>query len=75
MTTHKFEIKAPVNSMEASITLDGKPLDGVVRVSFDLNAEGPTILKLEIIGEVIVDGEFRESAILQMAQANPEKSP
>lgn len=69
MKTHRFVIKAPVNPNEASIELDGRPLYGVVRVHFDYGVDGLTTLRLDIIGEVVVEGEFRESAIVSVRQA------
>lgn len=69
MTTHQFRIKASLDSRESVVELDGKPLEGVVRVSFDLSANDITTLKLEIVGEVIVDGVFEETAVLSVTQA------
>ncbi len=68
MTLHKFVFCAPVNPYEGSVTIDGKPLDGIVRASVELRPNGPTTLKLEIIGEVIVEGEYREIEILTVAR-------
>jgi hypothetical protein len=70
---HSFKIKVGVSPNDCVVEMDGKPLQGVTRVSFDLAAKKLTILKLEIMGEVLVEGEFRESAILQVAQINPDK--
>lgn len=66
MAEHKFRIVAGPLARNSSIEMDGAPLHGVRRVSFDLSAEGGgfTVVKLEIIGEVEVDGEFHESAMI-----------
>jgi hypothetical protein len=69
MPAHTFKIKTGFSSSESTIELDGRELTGVTRVSFELAAGGVTTLKLDIMGEVLVEGEFRESAILQVAQA------
>jgi hypothetical protein len=69
MPTHAFKIKAGLSADDSSIELDGKELTGVTRVSLELTAGGITTLRLDIMGQVLVEGEFRESAILQVAQA------
>jgi hypothetical protein len=69
MKTHTFKIKAGLASRDSKIELDGHELTDVVRVSFELSATGITTLKLDIVGAILVEGEFRESAILQVAQA------
>lgn len=61
MNLHKFHITvgAP-NPRLSKVTIDGQELRGVRRVSFDLTAKGSPVLRLEIMGEVVVDGEFRD---------------
>ncbi|MER9814301.1 hypothetical protein [Mesorhizobium sp. M0129] len=62
--TNRFKIGVGETSRDCKIELNGQPLEGVCRVSFDLTANSPTMLKLEIIGEVLADGEFQDDAIL-----------
>lgn len=69
MKTHSLKIKAGLSSRDSKIELDGQELSGVKSISFELTAEGLTAVKLEIIGYLEVEGEFRESAILQISQA------
>ncbi len=73
MTDHTFKIKAGLSANDSTIELDGRRLSGVTRVSFELAANKLTIVKLEIMGEVLVEGEFRKSAILRMEQANEDR--
>ena len=72
MSHHTFKIKAGIDARDSSIEIDGRPLEGVRRVVFELAAGELTTLKLEVMGEVVVDGEFRESAILSVEQTNPD---
>ncbi len=67
MDRHKFVIHAPLDRGKRSIELDGVRMKGVSRVSFDLTARGVPTLRLEISGEVLIDGEFQDSAILAIA--------
>lgn len=70
---HVFKIKAGLRARDCLIEMDGKPITGVTRVAFDLSGKsGETTLKLEIIGEVLIDGEFRESDILTV-ESNLDK--
>jgi hypothetical protein len=64
-----FKIKAGLSARDSSVELDGREVPGVTRVSFELAADGVTTLRLDIMGEVLVEGQFRESAILQVAEA------
>jgi hypothetical protein len=73
MPTHEFKIRAGLCCHDSKIELDGVELTGVTRVSFELKANGLTTLNLDIMGQILVEGEFRESAILSIAQANPDK--
>lgn len=73
MNTHTFKIIAPLNTNEASVLMDGKPLEGVTRVSLELSANDLTRLSLDIIGYVEVEGEFREDAILSVRQGTSHK--
>ena len=69
--TNLFKIKAGLSPAESVVELNGEALDGVVRVSFDFGVgapRGPMLLKLEIWGEVVVDGELREEAVLRVEQ-------
>ena len=71
MKTHQFVLRVPANPLEGSLTLDGLPLQGVVRAFFEWKANGPSVINLTIMGEVLIEGEFRESAILVVDQAHP----
>lgn len=66
---HTFKIKAGLTAARSKVELDGRELKGVIRVAFELSAGGMTTLKLDIVGEVMIEGEFRESAILLVDQA------
>ena len=66
-----FKIKAGLDAMGSSVELNGEKISGLRRVSFDLNADAKTVLRLEIYGEVFVEGEFREDAILLVDQEKP----
>lgn len=68
---HKFKITAGPTSNDCYIEMDGAPLKGVKRVSFELAANKLTILKLEIIGFVEVEGEFQDKPLLQISQELP----
>ncbi len=67
MGLHKFTIRAPLNQHEAVVEIDGKPLAGVCRVSFDLNPNSrPTTLYLQVVGEVEIEGEFQDEDIIAL---------
>jgi hypothetical protein len=66
--THSFKIKTGLTTNDCSVEMDGIRLEGVCKVSFELSANDLTIVKLEIMGEILVEGEFQEMAILQVAQ-------
>ena len=72
MPTHAFRIVAPVDVRKGFVEMDGRRLEGVSRIAFEARAGGPTLVTLEITGNVVVDGELRESAILRASQANPD---
>ena len=63
---HTFKIRAGIAPADCSIEIDGKPLMGVTKIHFDLIANNLTRLRLEIVGEIEVEGEFRDSAILKV---------
>ena len=73
MNTHQFRNTANPMSNDSSFEIDGVPLRGVSRVSFDLHPSGIPILRLEVIGRVVVDGKFRQSAILRVDQASTDR--
>ena len=77
MTTGKssFRIVVGENPQSTQIELNGKPLHGVRRVSFDLNAgqRDLSFIKLEIMGEALVEGEFVEQPIALSAGVPQEK--
>jgi len=66
--SHKFRIIAGLVANGCRVEMDGVEITDVVRVSFDLAADRITVMKLEIIGEVIVEGEFQETSILKVEQ-------
>lgn len=72
MPDHIFKLKVGVTTNDCKVELDGKELTGVTRVSFELNANSLTTIKLEIMGEILMEGEFRESAILHVEQGNAD---
>lgn len=68
-----FKIKVGGTPALCSIELNGEPLHGVTRVSFDLDgARKPNVLRLEIIGEIQVEGEFHDRVI---ASTEPQSPP
>jgi hypothetical protein len=71
--TNRFRIEVGEDTRNSKIELNGAPLEGVCRVSFDLNPNSLTKLTLDIIGEVIVAGEFRDDAILSIRNPLPTK--
>lgn len=66
--THTFKIKIGETTGDAKVELDGQKLKSVRRVSFVLNPNDLSVVMLEIMGEIEVDGEFKESAIIQVRQ-------
>lgn len=61
---HTFKIKTGIGAFDTEVEMDGKPMNGLTRLSFEIRAGSPTALKLEIFGEVLVDGVFCETEIL-----------
>lgn len=63
---NKFKIHAALSPYDSWIEVDGKRLDGVVSLRLTMNADRAyaTTLHLEVMGEVEVEGEFRNSEIL-----------
>lgn len=57
---NQFKIRAGEVPGDCSIELNGQPLYGVRQISFELDASRnePTFLKLEIIGEVLIEGAY-----------------
>lgn len=70
-----FKIVVGQNPQSSRVELNGQPLDGVRRVSFDLDAQQKhlTFLKLEIIGEIEVEGEFIEQPFALSAGVAPKE--
>jgi hypothetical protein len=68
--TNKFEIIVGDDTRKCEVKLNGERLNGVCRVSFDLVGGSPsfTTIRLDIMGEIIVKGQFEEEAILQARQ-------
>jgi hypothetical protein len=66
---NRFRIEVGETTVDTMVTLNGEPIDGLTRVSFDLNPSSLTMVKLELIGTIEVDGEFREDAIFTGTQA------
>lgn len=69
---NQFKIRAALDPMASTVELNGEPLNGVVSVSFELAAKDrkATTVKLQIIGEVEVDGEFVEKPIAVSADVS-----
>ncbi len=68
--THKFQITAGLTTNDSRVMMDGKELEGVTRVAFDLTAGAITELSLTIYGEIAVDGEFRPEARVDVRQVS-----
>lgn len=70
----KIEITVGTSLSKSGIKIDGVPLKGVRRVSFDLDGakrgEMP-FLTLEVYGEALVEGEFREEEMLRIERKEP----
>lgn len=58
MQTNRFKIVAGVNPADSKVEMNGVELKGVTRVSFDMRATVPGHVCLEIMGEMIVEGEY-----------------
>ncbi|TGP22308.1 MULTISPECIES: hypothetical protein [unclassified Mesorhizobium] len=70
-----FKIKVGETPALCSIEMNGAPLQGVTRVSFDLDGQRkPNVLRLEIIGEIQVEGEFHDRVIASTEPHDPEQS-
>lgn len=73
---NNFRIVVGERLHDCTVEMNGLPLKGVCRISFDLNADQTaTMLHLEIMGEIFVEGEFRDDAILQVRQPHPAPAP
>lgn len=72
----KIEIAVGTSLSKSGIKIDGVPLRGVRRVSFDLDGakrgEMP-FLTIEVFGEAIIEGEFREEEILRVERKEPPR--
>lgn len=68
MADHTFKIRVGTSTYDAKIEMDGKELTGVRRVSFELNPNDLSVLMLEVFGFIEVDGEFKDSSIVQVKQ-------
>ncbi|MER9056420.1 hypothetical protein [Mesorhizobium sp. M0910] len=70
---NKFKIVVGKEPHTCSVEMNGLPVEGICRVSFDLSSgQKGTMLHLEIMGEILVEGEFRDDAILQVRQPAPD---
>lgn len=58
MQTNRFKIIAGLNPSDSKVELNGVELQGVTRVSFDMRATTTGHVRLEIMGEMIVEGEY-----------------
>ena len=65
--TNSFKIVVGQKSCDSHVILNGVQLTGVRRISFELDAASPegSVLKLEIFGEAVVDGEYVEVPIVK----------
>lgn len=61
MNLTRLEIRCPDGTTNnAEILLDGKKLDTVVRVAFDLAPNKTVIARLEVLADLTVDAALRE---------------
>jgi membrane-associated protease RseP (regulator of RpoE activity) len=65
---HTFKIKTGISPHDAVVEMDGKPISGLTRLSFEMKAGAGTVLKLEMFGEILIEGEFRENEIFTIAR-------
>lgn len=63
-----FKINAPLDAEKAYVELNGKRLEGVRSVSFNLGADRITTVELSVIGEVVVNGEFLEKDLVTISR-------
>nr|WP_031248870.1 hypothetical protein [Mesorhizobium sp. LNHC220B00] len=72
-----FKIKVGDTPSQCTIEMNGVPLRGVTRVSFDIDGakrNAANFLRLEITGEVLVDGEFHDRIIASTEPHDPERT-
>lgn len=68
MTKNTFKIVVGKAPYDSHVFLNGVELEQVVRVSFDIDGRRPeaSMLKIEIMGQAVVDGEFVEVPIVNI---------
>lgn len=66
MRLHTFKIRTKAAPQDAYVEIDGKRLEGVTRISFDISSERWVTLRLEVLAQIEVDGEFREQSLLNV---------
>lgn len=71
--SHKFAIKVGQTTRQCSVEMDGRPLKGVVHVSFDLSVDKITTLTLKIEGEVLVEGGFEGASLVDIKREIPHR--
>jgi hypothetical protein len=60
---NRFKITVGLTSVDSKVEMNGVEIKGVTRVHFDMTGETIGHVKLEIIGEVVVEGEYVERRI------------
>ena len=61
---HQFKIVVGPTPITSSVEIDGVPLRGMRRVSFELDAGEVPFMRLDIFGEALVEGHYVESEVL-----------
>jgi len=62
----RIKIFAPIDACQAYVEIDGRRIDGVVRIEFEAKPGlRETTARLTIMGEVRIEAEFRESEIVR----------
>lgn len=66
MADHTFKLVLPIDSNEASISMDGKPLNNVTMIDVHVAAHSLTQIKLTMWAYVEVEGELEASEIVHI---------
>jgi hypothetical protein len=64
MDVHKFRIKAGLHGADSSIEMDGRKLSCVRSLELKMDGGGLTELKLTLVAEAEVDGEWPEQTAI-----------
>jgi hypothetical protein len=68
---HKLRIVLPGNTYSGSLELDGQPMQGVSRISMNLDANALVEVQLTLLAEVIIEGEITEQEIVHVERMRP----